>query len=1401
MARPIRKNRVALRSGEIEIEVIFMMNLNFNNIRPMNGSANDGFEEFVCQLARKEGIPCAKRFVRNGKPDGGVECYWILENGDEVAWQAKYFCNAFGDSQYQQIDGSVKEALNSHPNLRRYIIAVPTDPPDAHVAGRMSMKERIDGYVERWLKNNPRVTYEFWWASDLIERLQRPSNQGILRFWFGGNEFTDDNLIRFNAESIKDLGTRYTPEPNIDVAAAEYFEVLSRGKSLSCFLAEELKQTEEVCRKIEKEKQCHGALDSVESVRNAIKIIKKINVAGIDRIPLNEFLKVLVSLAETVQDIANKMVEKEKTTEEEERRSREIYYLGVEVLHVYNALHQNIMRLINDPVLILEGDAGVGKSHLMADVVLRRKKEGQFSLLFLGQKFVTDEEPFTQIMKMLYFSGSSDELLEMLEAKAESTGHRIIIFIDAINEGHGLTIWHNNVRSFVDKIRQHPWLGLVLSIRTSYCDAILPREEFGYDFCVRAWHHGFGVNTQKAVKLYFKEYDILYPSVPLLNPKFKNPLFLHLFCEGMKNNGYRKIPDGVRGITSVMNLFFDGVEKSLRGGKKYPSSIKIVEKAVRKFVEYTTKERSHEMPIDMAANLLSDICPRIFTEGELLDCLVSEGVFSKNVFRRADGKYGECVYFTYERFENMLQAEYLIDELQFDDKALEEYVKMVKSPYRVGGLLESLAILLPERRGVELYDTLSHFYTSKAVIYAVLYSLKWREENTIDSHLDTYFAEFMGEDQFRDRLFRTIIEIGFNTGNYYNANYLHRMLAPMLLADRDAMWIPVLYHIYGSRDNIIEDIINWVWEEGDAAIIDEKSVELEATLLSWFLASTNRKLRDTATKALVQLLHNRIQLLTPLLEKFSKVDDPYIHERLYAVALGCAVRSKSKEHLDHLCQYIYSMIFNVEGEVYPHVLLRDYAREIIEYAISIGVALDVDLSRIRPPYYSSFDYKPVPVEEIRVIYDECRENKESYGLYAMLTSMFTEHTTVCSSYGDFGRYTFQSALGNWRIDAEELSHIAIKLIIDKYGYREEKHGAIDRKVGSGRGRLTIPNERIGKKYQWLAMHELMARVADNFPKLERSRSDNVVKYEGPWEPMVRDIDPTILVRVEEQQEEFGSHEDFWWYGGMYANWEHELADWLNIDDDIPPVEPIIELRDPDGCDWLALECYPDWDEHHSRDEIYKRLWYQVRSCIIDEEEFPLAFKWAAKQNFGGRWMPETHDRYELLYREYYWAPAYKSYDVEGLTRRKICDRKTDKLIAHADVTSIGYSWEAEEDYSKETPFYSLIPSKQLYDGMKMQFADKDGVFLNEEGDEVCFDAKAIEQRSKNYLLVRKDALLDYLKTNHKKIMWYVLGEKNIIVIHNYQSVPKLPMWLVVSGTYTLDKTGKVVGSLRTCHEI
>lgn len=53
-------------------------------------------------------------------------------------------------------------------------------------------------------------------------------------------------------------------------------------------------------------------------------------------------------LGETVQDIANSIVEKERVTEEENRTSNNLFELGIDILRVYNDLHQDIMRLVND---------------------------------------------------------------------------------------------------------------------------------------------------------------------------------------------------------------------------------------------------------------------------------------------------------------------------------------------------------------------------------------------------------------------------------------------------------------------------------------------------------------------------------------------------------------------------------------------------------------------------------------------------------------------------------------------------------------------------------------------------------------------------------------------------------------------------------------------------------------------------------------------------------------------------------------------------------------------------------------------------------------------------------------------------------------------------------------------
>ena len=109
-------------------------------------------------------------------------------------------------------------------------------------------------------------------------------------------------------------------------------------------------------------------------------------------------------------------------------------------------------------------------------------------------------------------------------------------------------------------------------------------------------------------------------------------------------------------------------------------------------------------------------------------------------------------------------------------------------------------------------------------------------------------------------------------------------------------------------------------------------VDLAAITLSWMFTTLNRFVRDRATKALVALLTSRLESATRLVERFADVNDPYVTERVYAVAYGVAMRGHDSLGVGNLASAVYRNVF-ASGSPPPHVLLRDYARGVIERAI------------------------------------------------------------------------------------------------------------------------------------------------------------------------------------------------------------------------------------------------------------------------------------------------------------------------------------------------------------------------------------------------------------------------------------------------------------------------------------
>lgn len=202
------------------------MTIEWHNIR----SQSKGFEELCAQLGRVE-LPAGSKFERKGSPDGGVECYAVLADGAEWGWQAKYFFE-LGDSQFSQIDHSVKTALEKHPRLAKYVVCVPLDLRDPRVKGRQSAKDRWDARVKQWAswadERRMSVEFEYWRSSELLEKLERPEPRGKLLFFFDVHRFDADWFAARLDEAIRAAGPRYTPEIHVDLPIAAKFEAFGR---------------------------------------------------------------------------------------------------------------------------------------------------------------------------------------------------------------------------------------------------------------------------------------------------------------------------------------------------------------------------------------------------------------------------------------------------------------------------------------------------------------------------------------------------------------------------------------------------------------------------------------------------------------------------------------------------------------------------------------------------------------------------------------------------------------------------------------------------------------------------------------------------------------------------------------------------------------------------------------------------------------------------------------------------------------------------------------------------------------------------------------------------------------------------------------------------------------------
>ena len=1444
--------------------------ISFEKIRPTDRSRDAGFEEMCCQLASLEPASSEESFYRKGRGgDAGVECYRRRVDETEVGWQAKYLfhCN---DSLTTQLDHSIRRALDKHPQLVEYVVCLPFDLSDSRTSRRKTAREKWDAWCAKWKKfaasrkRNLRIT--LWGKSELSTRLARedPAYSGRLLYWFGHETLTTAWFKEQFGKARESLGSRYTPETNVELPIRQDFLAFARHPDLQKQIdGWFLRVTDKGHWAVREIRGTGKAAAETHSESLAAAVHALTSLLHGDPIELDQPYPVAdwCAAAADCLDLARKVLrwsydlppsKPANMGIKPERWAQNTFHELMEVLHeIKSGLASNLWKLTNTKAVLLQGPAGIGKSHLLADIVEHHLHEGGPGLLLLGGDF-TDNEPWPQIRDKLDLPPTEQfkHFLGSLDAAAQAAGMRAMVCIDALNERNGIDVWPQRLAAFLNAFEAFPRVGVMLSCRSTYVPYVIP-DDLDENRLFRVEHRGFAANGGEAAKVYLDKRGMIRPGAPNLVPEFENPLFLKTCCDSLQKQGKTEFPRGLRGVTSIFDSYYKAVTRQLNQRMKLDPHLEIVPKAITGFAQLLVGTGKGYAPKREAVTLFESVLASGGSlEKSLLTQLESEGLLTVKPLRQDDGSLAEMVRFTFERFSDHAIASRLLDDhLNTHDvassfqagKPLHECV-FGSANYERAGIIEAMAIQLPERTGVEILDVCAK--ASYVVRDAFRASLLWREQSRFTGRTFELCRGLVDTDELTDLL----ISISTEPSNKFNALFVHKRLMKMTLPERDAIWS--VYLADRGFEGPVETLVSWALQN-DLDHIDEDRAYLAATMLTWFFTTSHREVRDKATKALASMLSRRLLLAARLLGDFVSVNDLYVLERLLAACYGAALQGTEEAGLGELTQVVFDRVF-ATGKPPTNALLRDHARGIVEYATWRGVLnSSIDLTLARPPYQSPWPIEPVPDELI----DSYTEDREG-GVFRDAIVGSTVHE------GDFARYVVDQMVGRWspaklgktplptsldicrnwmqeffdsatadqretieeyvsaakeingvhghqstpeteRLDAAEVAlqqtmtsdqwedfrvrakdFFRHKVIADQtahfdahwgrrwickraheLGWTSERFGNFDdRSRGYDRHNQRV--ERIGKKYQWLALQELIAHMADNLAFLGSARQEDDDEPSRDWvarEVGLRDIDPSLLT-IQTHFDGWGEWSKTWWvpfdpqFRAMVA---HERLAWLASEKDIINESSLIDLRNPKtGHRWLALSGFSNWRGYGVRGgekEFQRDTWFRL-TCIVvhrkDQAKIIASFRDKILTDPSSFPEIELHSGYFFL-GEYPWRPEMREFD-------RWCshdDRQAFAVPIRPTVASYvcasgGYDCSIDKTVSVK------MPAPWLAEEMGLRLSSgRSLIFIGSDGRDMFYDPSVVEP-GPAAALVDRDAFLRVLDRQDLSAIWVIAGEKN-----------------------------------------
>lgn len=962
-----------------------MFNIDWHQLeRNAEGSPQKFFERFIHQIAvkRYQTLGAMKYFYNTP----GSEFYLILnkdcefegislKSGDVIGWQAKFWLNR-SDTDNSPLDSGkraelvddFKKSLEYEPSLKVWIICTPGLFSNTKTSSGMKPYEELEKELKT-IKSDIRIIH---WNKPLFESFAHaePEKYGSTFNYYCSTHFLSFRVFEDHSGKRLDILRKrydtdlYTPgKADKSILSSIFY------KDLLDKLHNKIKHALE-----DKEKLVGGHLyrvvidkfltstgipeisdDEKETIRKLKKLIDtflslhdKLHTYKEQENTL-EFMKHLFRILDSNRDEINTLIEESRLRERHSNLDDiDIDYdLDIEhTWHLVNCLHTiagnwlkrtiKIYRLTNHisrQVFNIFGEAGFGKTNFACYVTeqLLTKKLPVF-LIPASEIKGTGDSIQKQIASFLGIDASNGfaNFIGILDSIGFHYGIKIPIIIDGLNETQpSASAWKPHLRYIVDDIKKFTNVVLITTCRNAYTKQVFDEEQID-DIPASLILEGFKENIEEAIKKYFHKYKIIVQNQDYDRELFNNPLLLKIFSQANKGN-LTEINE--TSIYRAVDVYITEIllRVSIHQGVVNPLTKSQALKGINDYSSWLWGNKSRG--IAYPDEVVKYFDPK-YSGGAWHDTvthkIIDEGLLFRNIH---DGN--EFAEFTHD----LIGGYCIAKSLFFDNKKADEIISAVTSRDNIVKLtseeaterhplaediLKAMVFLAPEYTRKQLFELVDNQEVVRASLQVLRIIISRAEgvEALIES-----FKSISPDSPILPHLLDSLTdEILRRDENIILSELLEAVLLNLTSSQIDLSWSEVIRRKSDKTTSYLYNVIE-LFKSGKER---KGHIHWRLYFIGLLLSSTNRYLRDLATKASVIIGRRYPETLVDVFLRLERTKDIYTLERLIASICGVFLAIDDKDLLFRVCKHLEKNY--IEHLKTTHVLILDYIITLLDYA-------------------------------------------------------------------------------------------------------------------------------------------------------------------------------------------------------------------------------------------------------------------------------------------------------------------------------------------------------------------------------------------------------------------------------------------------------------------------------------